>query len=180
MQTVKRLHAACEHINAPYCIVGGLAVVRNGAPRTTQDIDVLIEQADWVRLCSADSSFVAEGDRAIDPETGVSVDALFPGDEWEMEIPLPPPDEIAEYDEALGGRFASLRAILESKTAVYVKKRREDGEAIAAKDLTDVVALIEYHGPRVARDLGSEMAPATASELTRIVSEVQRRKRRME
>lgn len=174
MQTVRRLHVACERLGVDYCIVGGLAVVRNGAPRTTVDVDLLIAEPDWRRLCESEPALQAELDSAIDRHTGVTIDALFPGDEREMEIPLPPPREIAEFDAELGGRFAGLRAMLEIKAAVYRAKRRTDGEAIAAKDLSDIVSLTQHHGPEVVRRLAAQSPPVIAEELIRIADEVER------
>jgi hypothetical protein len=176
MQTVQRLHAACDRLGIDYCIVGGLAVVRNGAPRTTIDVDLLIAEPDWRRLCESEPGIQPELDSAVDRLTGVTIDALFPGDEWEMEILMPQPGDIAEFDAELGGRFAGLRAILEIKAAVYRAKRRADGEAIAAKDLSDIVSLIEHHGAESVRRLTAQSPKVIAGELRRIAHEVARRR----
>ena len=60
-----------------------------------------------------------------------------------MVIPLPEPDKVREFDEELGAYFISLKKLIELKTAVYLGKLKEDGPELAAKDMADVVMLIE-------------------------------------
>ena len=171
--TARRVHAECERLGLEYCIVGGLAVIRNGATRTTMDVDVLISRSDWARLADG-RNLRMEGDRATDAETGIDIDALFPGNEWGMAIDLPEPSVIAEFDAELGARFASLPAILEIKTAVYRQKRDDDGDAIASKDLSDLVSLIQRHGVEKIRGLAETMHSVLRGELLQIVDQVDR------
>jgi len=167
--TARRLHALFASAGVPYAIIGGLAVARSGGFRTTHDVDVLTRREGWetVRRLSRDS-LETTADGATDPETSVHVDVLFAGDDWHMVFPMPDPADRAEMDTALGARFLDLRHLLELKCAVYLSKLRLDGPEIAAKDLADVVALLDAHRdhPRQA-DLAS-MHPAVARALRRI------------
>ncbi len=46
LDTLHRLDACFIDNNIPYAVIGGLAVIRNGAVRTTIGIDVLIGKKD--------------------------------------------------------------------------------------------------------------------------------------
>ncbi len=174
MATLRRLHEILARRGIAYCVVGGVAVVRNGAPRTTHDIDILVDRRGWRSLAGAEASLKVGAESARDEETGIPIDALFPGDEWEMPIERPPPESIAEFDADLGAWFASLAALLAIKTAVYLKKRAEEGEELAAKDLADIVSLVQANDPeRIRSTIASAPHPVRA-ELTRIAERVMR------
>lgn len=174
MTTLRRLHDLLSRRGIAYCVVGGVAVVRNGAPRTTHDIDVLVERRGWESLARTEGTLTVRAESARDEETGIPIDALFPGDEWEMPIELPAPESIAEFDADLGAWFASLAALLAIKTAVYLKKRAEDGEELAAKDLADIVSLIQAHDPQRIRTAVASVPEPVRPELERIVARVLR------
>ncbi|MFW5737934.1 MAG: hypothetical protein ACOCYX_03400 [Spirochaetota bacterium] len=174
MATLRRLHDLLSRRGIAYCVVGGLAVVRNGAPRTTHDIDVLVDRRGWESLARAEGTLTVEAESARDEETGIPIDALFPGDEWEMPIELPAPESIAEFDADLGAWFASLAALLAIKTAVYLKKRAEEGEELAAKDLADIVSLVQAHAPERIRTAAASVPEPVRAELERIVGRVLR------
>jgi hypothetical protein len=53
LETARRLHAALTRRGLPYLIVGGLAVLRNGAARTTLDVDILVRREDLDRVREA-------------------------------------------------------------------------------------------------------------------------------
>lgn len=53
LDTARRLHACFSRHGIPYTIIGGLAVVRNGAVRTTVDVDVLLGKQDRERARAA-------------------------------------------------------------------------------------------------------------------------------
>ena len=162
MRTVRRLHAWLDGHGVAYCVVGGLAVVRAGWVRTTHDVDVLVDRDGWAAV-PADASIAVEGDSARDRTTGIAIDILFPGDDWEMVIPLPEPAQVREYDEDLGAWFIAAAPLVAVKTAVYLSKLAEYGAELAAKDLTDVVELLRADEDRVAAILADapfEVAPA--------------------
>jgi hypothetical protein len=169
LDSVRRLHALLVAGRIPYVIIGGLAVVRNGAVRTTVDVDVLLRREDWPPARALlDSAFEIGVDRAKDRQNGVDVDFLFSGSEWEMIVPLPDPAVHSEYDELLGANFLSLQGLLELKTAVYLQKKREEGIEEASKDLADVVALIRANSQAIGPELFDSMHPAIRKELRRI------------
>ena len=150
MCTVRRLHAWLDGHGVAYCVVGGLAVVRTGWVRTTHDVDVLVDRDGWA-AAPADASIAVEGDSARDRITGIAIDILFPGDDWEMVIPLPEPAQVREYDEDLGAWFIAPAPLVAVKTAVYLSKLAEYGAELAAKDLTDVVELLRADEGRARR-----------------------------
>lgn len=178
IDTARRLHALFDSLGIPYVIIGGLAVVRNGAPRTTADVDILIRRESWQRLtAAAQEPFLLIGTDAMkDTANGVDVDVIFADDDWGMAIPLPDPEAVAEQDDELGARFMGLVSLLELKTAVYLQKKRDDGEEIAAKDLADIVALLQAHGEVTGALEGCN--PAVREELLRIARAVATSRRR--
>jgi hypothetical protein len=179
MRTARKIHRLLFPEGLDYVIVGGLAVIRNGAVRTTEDVDVLVRKEQWPRIRQLlAESFVLEGESAVDRETGVPADFLFSEDDWNMIVPLPDPSEAAEYDSEIEAKFLSLPAILELKTAVYLQKKREDGIEVAAKDLADVVQLLERNRERVSRQLFETMHPRIRRELAGIRRRLGRREQR--
>jgi hypothetical protein len=170
LDTARRLHACFVREGIPYTIIGGLAVVRNGAVRTTVDVDVLLQKGDRERVRAAlAQDFTAAVDSASDRRNQVEVDFLYSGDDWGMLVPLPAPSEHSEFDSALGANFMSLRGILELKTAVYLQKRKEDGIELAAKDLADVVALVRANRGSIVAQLLDALHPVIRKELRRIL-----------
>ena len=147
IETARRIHKILSMSNMPYTIIGGLAVVRNGAFRTTQDIDILINKSNWekIKKILKQNNFKTEIDMAVDKKNGVNIDMLFAEDNWDMVISLPDPADVCEYDEVLGANFIGLFHLLQLKTAIYMQKRKEDGIEIASKDLSDVVELIKHN-----------------------------------
>ncbi len=175
LQTARRLHGALSRQALPYVIVGGLAVLRNGAPRTTMDVDILVRREDAGRVREAlGPGFETGPDQATDRQNGVEVDILTSGEGWGMVIPLPDPSGVAEYDPELGANFPGLLCILELKTAVYLEKKKADGPEVAAKDLADVVALLRHNRERLSRDAFDPLHPVLRRELRRIRRRVER------
>ena len=171
--TVRRLHAWLDGHGVAYCVVGGLAVVRAGWVRTTHDVDILVDRDGWA-AAPREASIAVAGDSARDRTTGIAIDVLFPGDEWEMAIPLPEPSQVREYDGDLGAWFIAPAPLVAVKTAVYLSKLTEYGEELAAKDLTDVVELLRADEGRVEAIL-AEAPSAVAPTLRRIWQNVRGR-----
>ena len=46
LDTVRRLHRLFTENRIPYAVIGGLAVIRNGAVRTTIAVDLLVRKQD--------------------------------------------------------------------------------------------------------------------------------------
>ena len=176
IEVARRLDKLFSEHSIAYAIIGGLAVARNGAVRTTVDVDILTSHDGWNTIRRmAPAALQTATDSAIDTGTGVEIDVFFDGDEWDMVIPLEKAETINEYDEELGAWFISLLHLLELKTAVYLKKLSEDGIEIAAKDLADVVALIENNIEAVDEKFVERVRIEVRDELTRIFQKVQSR-----
>ena len=166
--TAQTIHALLSDAAIPYVFIGGLSVIRNGALRTTLDVDVLVRANDLDRVLAAlDKAFETGPDHAVDRSNGVDVDILFSGDEWEMIIPLPDPNRVAQFDAELKANFLGLRDILELKTAVYLNKKKEAGIEIAAKDLADIVSLLQ-NNRSMEEDFFTAMHPRLRKELKKI------------
>jgi hypothetical protein len=149
MRTAHRVHRMLAPKGVEYVIIGGLSVIRNGAVRTTEDIDVLVRRGEWPRIKGLlGDAFRVEGDRA------------------------------AEYDGELEANFLSLPAILELKTAVYLQKRRDEGIEVAAKDLADVVQLLERNRERLSANALENVHPRIRKELAAIQRRLRHRSRR--
>jgi len=153
LDSLGRLDALFTGEGIPYAVVGGLAVVRHGAPRTTLDVDILIEEADWDRIRRRAPDFLDAGiDHARDRSNGIEIDILHPGDKWEMEMTMPHPADISEPDPDLGGSFIGLVPLLALKCAVYRSKLAEHGIEIAAKDLADITSLFQARHAELRRE----------------------------
>jgi hypothetical protein len=161
MEVVRRIHALCYSREIPYCVIGGMAVIRNGYARTTIDVDVLTLKKNWLKALPIEGEIASEGiDNCLDKETGVRIDILFADEDWGMVIPMPDPRRVAEFDEPLGANFIGLHALVQLKTAVYLDKLREHGPTTAAKDLADVQALIKNNLDRFSREMIEGYDPA--------------------
>ena len=175
LAALRRIDVLFEEHSVPYAVIGGLAVVRNGARRTTMDIDLLTSREGWQKIRDAAPGGLRTGpDNAIDTLTEVQIDILFDGDYWEMVIPLTKPEAIGEYDEELRAWFITLPRLLELKIAVYLKKLSEDGIEIAAKDLADVVALMEQNLGSIDDDFIYGIRFEVRDEFVRILQKVRR------
>lgn len=149
MEVVRRFHALSSSRGLPYCVIGGLAVVRNGYARTTVDVDVLTLKAEWTKLLPLKGEILSDGvDACTDRRTGVRIDILFAEDDWGLSSALPDPRSVAEFDEELGADFIGLHALVQLKAAVYLAKLREQGEDVASKDRSDVFELMRRNLPR--------------------------------
>ncbi len=169
LETARRLHAAFSRAGVDYAIVGGLAVARNGAVRTTQDVDVLTERAGWPKVMQqAAADFDFGVDKAMDRASGIEVDFVFAGEDWGLPFALPRPSAVSELDDDLGARFMDLEHLLELKCAVYLSKKAHEGMELAAKDLADVVHLMQANASRVGEPLFAAVHPAVRDELARI------------
>ncbi len=176
LDTLQRLDVLFTESEISYAVVGGLAVIRNGAHRTTMDIDILIRSDDWDTIRENPPEFLeVDLDSAKDLMNQVDIDILFPGNEWEMEIELPNPEKINERDEHLNGMFAALIPLLIIKCAVYRKKLKEEGIEIAAKDLYDLSELLKIRGAELTTADYSTMPETIASTLKDIYSKVKQK-----
>jgi hypothetical protein len=175
MEVIRRFHEVCRSRNLPYCVVGGMAVIRNGAVRTTAGIDVLTLKKEWSSILPLDGEIEGRGpDSCIDTKTGITIDILFADDDWGMVIDMPDPRTAGEYDEANGARFLGLHDLVQLKMAVHLSKLKEFGPATAAKDLADVQELIGNNLPQFSGEILSGYHPAVREQCRAVVDEVTR------
>jgi len=161
MEVVRRFHALSSSRELPYCVVGGMAVIRNGYARTTMDVDILTFKKDWRKLLPLEGEIFSEGpDSCVDNKTGVTIGILFADDDWQMPMGMPDPRKVGEYDQELGAYFIGLHALMQLKTAVYLDKLREQGEDVASKDRSDVYELINRNLIKFSKEVIQTYDPA--------------------
>ena len=178
MDVVRRIHALCSSRELPYCVIGGMAVTRNGYARTTIDVDVLTLKKSWLKALPIEGEIASEGiDSCLDKQTGIRIDIQFADEEWGMVIPMPDPRKVAEFDESLGANFIGLHALVQLKTAVYLDKLREHGPTTAAKDIADVQALIKNNLIKFSKETFEGYDPAVRKLCSNAFSEVVRETR---
>ncbi len=154
MEIVRRFHVFGAARGIPYCVIGGMAVIRNGYPRTTADIDILTLKEVWKKLLPFQGEISSNGfDSCIDTKTGVTIDILFADEDWHMPMGMPDPRKVGEYDEELRANFISLHDLVQLKTAVYLDKLREHGPEVAAKDLGDVYELMRRNLTKFSKEI---------------------------
>ncbi len=168
-EAVRRFHALSLSLGIPYCVIGGLAVVRNGAPRTTLDIDILTLKERWSKALPIEGEISSTGpDSCVDKPSGASIDILFAGDDWHMPLQLPDPEKVAEFDKDFGANFIGLHELVQLKMSVYLAKVRSDGPGAAAKDLSDVHELIINNLASFSEDLFKTYAPAVRRQCRKL------------
>ena len=161
MEVVRRFHALSSSRELPYCVVGGMAVIRNGYARTTMGVDILTFKKDWQKLLPLEGEISSEGpENCVDNTTGVAIDILFADDDWQMPMRMPDPRKVGEYDQELGAYFIGLHALVQLKTAVYLSKLREQGEDVASKDRSDVYELISRNLTKFSKEVIQTYDPA--------------------
>jgi hypothetical protein len=161
MEVVRRFHALSSSHELPYCVIGGMAVIRNGYARTTMDVDILTYRRDWQKLLPIEGEISSTGSEScVDIRTDVPIDILFADDDWQMPMSMPDPRKVREYDQELGAWFIGLHALVQLKTAVYLDKLREHGEDVASKDRSDVYELISRNLAEFSKEVIHDYDPA--------------------
>lgn len=165
MEIVRRFHALSSSRGLPYCVIGGMAVIRNGYPRTTADVDVLTLKGDWRKMLPLEGEISASGlDDCVDAKTGVTIDILFADEDWQMPMGMPDPRKVGEYDKELKANFIGLHDLVQLKTAVYLSKLREDGPEVAAKDLGDVYELMRRNIAKFSKEVFQTYHPGVRKQ----------------
>ncbi len=168
---LRELHAFLETGGATYAVIGGVAVVRSGAARTTGDIDILVRRDEWSLLES--TSTIQKGpDWAEYLPQHIPIDVLFTGDDWDLPFLLPDPEAVREWDAGFGVWFMAPAPLLELKSAVYIAKSRDFGAATAAKDLADVFSLMDRHPELRSEELISTFHPTVRDALRSVSREL--------
>jgi hypothetical protein len=175
MDAVRRFHAFSRRHDLPYCVVGGMAVIRNGLLRTTGDIDILTFKKNWRQVHPVEGEISSEGfDKCVDRKSGITIDILFADEDWEMVMDMPDPRKVGEYDETLGAIFIGLHDLVQLKMAVYLSKLKEHGPATAARDLGDVQGLMEKNLARFSKETVAQYHPAVRKRCLKALEEVAR------
>jgi hypothetical protein len=157
-QTYDRLAARLRDLGLAHALVGGFALIRHGVRRFTEDVDILVSDADleplWDALIGRGYTRVAGTDRSIrDAETRVRIDFVvsgeFPGDGQPKPVAFPDPAEAAVEDGPV--RVVALATLIELKLASGMSAPGR------LQDLADVQRLIAVHGldPTYAETLNS-------------------------
>ena len=141
-ETLQALRQEADAIGAPLLLVGGIAVIRHGYTRTTDDRDALVsyrhapalaerlmDHDDWDRLETRQYAFVYR-------PTGVEVDFLVSGDLITLGSPyrFPEPDELE-----IAGRLEGI-PVIGLHDLIYFKLL-----AGRMRDLADVMELCKRH-----------------------------------
>jgi len=175
MEVIRRFHALSRRYDLPYCVVGGMAVIRNGLLRTTGDIDILTLKKEWRRVLPLKGEISAEGlESCVDEKTGITIDILFADEDWEMVMEMPDPRKVGEYDEKKGARFIGLHDLVQLKMAVYLSKLQEHGPATAAKDLGDVQGLMKNNLSEFSAEVIGNYHPAVRKQCMEAFEETAR------
>jgi hypothetical protein len=175
MEVIRRFHALSSTYDLPYCVVGGMAVIRNGLLRTTGDIDILTLKKEWRKVLPLKGEISCEGlDNCVDNKTGITIDILFADEDWEMVMEMPDPRKVGEYDEKKGANFIGLHDLVQLKMAVYLSKLKEHGPATAAKDLGDVQGLMKNNLSKFSIETVGNYHPAVRKQCREAFEEVTR------
>ena len=106
------MHTLSSSRGLPYCVIGGMAVIRNGYARTTVDVDILTYKSEWTKVLPLSSEISGEGiDSCVDNATGVKIEVLLADEDWGLVIPMPDPRRVSEFEEELGANFIGLHAL---------------------------------------------------------------------
>ena len=179
---IRALHGALEAAGVAYSIIGGVAVVRAGSVRTTGDIDILVRRDEWHAILARDvdeSEVIEFGqDWADHRVSGVPIDVLFAGDDWELPFLMPNPEGVREWDDSAGAWFMKPAALLELKAAIYQSKLREYGASVAAKDLSDVSSLLASRPELRRPDRLERLHPSVRETVRQAVTELEQQERR--
>jgi hypothetical protein len=142
-KTLHEIARRLDVLQVPYAIVGGMALVAHGYPRTTVDVDVLVTPAglDAVHKALDGLGYVppfAGSQNLRDVQTGVQVEFLvsgrYPGDGQPKPVAFPDPALVSQ--EIDGVRFVTLPTLIELKLASGMTN------AGRLRDLADVQELI--------------------------------------
>ena len=181
---IRDLHATLQAGGVTYAIIGGVAVARAGSSRTTGDIDLLLRREEWAGVLEAPLQrgahrrFELANDGATHKPSGVSIDILFAGDDWDLPFLLPDPGDVREWDRAAEAWFIKPARLLELKAAIYLSKMNEYGASVAAKDLYDVSALIAARPELRNTAQIEQFHPSIQETVRKTVVEIERREER--
>lgn len=167
-KTFERLSARLDSAGMAYCLIGGYALILHGVRRFTEDIDVLLREADLIalrdELIGSGYVGVPGSERSIrDAETGVRIDFVvtgqYPGDGEPKPITFPDPEEHLESGGEI--RVVDLKTLIELKLASGMTAPKR------IQDLADVQRLAEVHQLDAA--FADELHPYVREEFLKLV-----------
>jgi hypothetical protein len=142
-QSLRAITAKLKQLNIPYAVVGGMSLVAHGYDRTTEDVDILVEEQGLQQAHAALEGLgytpAFKGSKNLrDASTGVRIEFLvagqYPGDGKPKPVAFPKPEESAiEID---GIRYLELPAVINLKLASGMTAPHR------LRDLADVQELI--------------------------------------
>lgn len=157
-QTVERIARRLTELEVPYAVAGGMALVRHGYARFTEDVDLLVTRESLQKIHESLAGLgyrpPFEGSRHLrDADTGVKVEFIvtgdFPGDGKPKPVAFPDPRTVSEV---VGGvTFLQLETLVELKLASGMTN------AGRLKDLADVQELIKIRS--LPRDFSQRLHP---------------------
>lgn len=168
-----RIAKRLNELGIAYAIAGGMALNAHGYRRFTEDVDILVTQADLDRIYEELEGRgymrpFARSKNLRDTELGVKIEFLvaggFPGDGKPKEFSYPDPQSVATEIE--GVRFVTLPTLIELKLAAAMT-----GEG-RFKDLGDVQELIKTHNLPI--DFRSRLHPYVQSKYDELWRDIHR------
>lgn len=169
--TLEWLTRLLDQLQIPHMVVGSFASSAHGVPRTTQDIDVVIDPTarqlkDFVAAIDLDRFYV-DGDVAsdalrrrsmfnvIDMETGWKLDLV---------IRKPTAHAVAEMGRRTLGTIAGVRAPLATAEDVIIAKLAWARDGGSERQLIDVAGIIAAKGATLDRAYLAEWIAALGLE----------------
>jgi Nucleotidyl transferase AbiEii toxin, Type IV TA system len=157
-ETLRNLHAKLDELGISYVVIGGMALTAHGFARMTEDIDLLVTNADLkkihAKLVGLGYKRVFEGSKNIrDTNTNVKIEFVltgdYPGSGKPQPVSFPDPAD-AEPIVLEGVKFVGLHRLIELKLASGMT-----GGPDRAKDIVDVQQLIQLR--QLPRSVGNDL-----------------------
>ena len=166
-EALREVTRRLNDLGIDYAVVGGIAVMKHGFRRFTEDVDLLVTKPDLERVHAAltGRGYLPKfrGSKHLrDTARGVAIEFLtsgsYPGDGKPKPVVFPDPaGVVTEID---GFRVLSLAKLIELKLASGTTA------AHRGQDLVDVSRLIESVG--LPREFAADLDPSVAGEFRRL------------
>ncbi len=154
-----RLVAILDAASVPYMVVGGLAAIAHGRPRTTQDVDIVVVLGgrDARRLATSfpADEWYADEDAAVDAvrhQRQFNVIDMATGWKADLIIRAGDPFHLEEFSRRRRATFAGVEAWVASPEDTVLSKldwsRRSGG---SERQIDDVRGILAVQGPTLDR-----------------------------
>ena len=166
-EALREVTRRLDDLGIDYAVVGGIAVLKHGFRRFTEDVDLLVTKPDLERVHAAltGRGYLPKfrGSKHLrDTARGVAIEFLtsgsYPGDGKPKPVAFPDPAEAATVID--GFRVLSLPKLIELKLASGTTATHR------GQDLVDVSRLIEATG--LPREFADGLDPSVAGEFRRL------------